>query len=93
MSYMHVFLFFLLFIVINLHNRFILSLLSIWNHEWIQKVLPEGVNSDNVFFLFFVLFVFFRFFMRGKRIQIALKADYHRPASEMPLNGVSLAGR
>ena len=24
------------------------------------------------------------FFIRGKRIQIALKADHHRPASEMP---------
>ena len=33
------------------------------------------------------------FFVRGERIQIALKAGHHRHASETPLNGVSLAGR
>ena len=31
--------------------------------------------------------------MGGKKIQIALKAGHHRPASETPLDGVSLAGR
>ena len=40
-------------------------------------------NSDNVFFFFF----------KGERIQISLKAGHHRPASETPLNGVSLACR
>ena len=39
-------------------------------------------NPDNVFFLF-----------KGERIQISLKAGHHRPASETPLNGVSLACR
>ena len=38
--------------------------------------------SDNVFSL-----------MRGERIQILLKAGHHRPVSEMPLNGVLLAGQ
>ena len=38
-------------------------------------------NSNNVFM------------MRGKRIQIALKASHHRLASETPLNGVSQVGR
>ena len=35
----------------------------------------------------------FFFFIKGKRIQIALKAGHHRPASETPLNGVALVGR
>ena len=39
-------------------------------------------NSDNVFFFFL---------FKGERIQISLKAGHHRPASETPLNGVSLA--
>ena len=29
-------------------------------------------------------FVFLFFFVWGERIQIALKADHHRPASKMP---------
>ena len=33
----------------------------------------------------------FFFFLKGERIQISQKAGYHRPASETPLNGVSLA--
>ena len=33
------------------------------------------------------------FFFKGERIQISLKADHHQPASETPLNGVSLACR
>ena len=40
------------------------------------------------------------FFMSGERVQIAIKAGNHRPASETPfkwrfagLNGVSLVGR
>ena len=40
-------------------------------------------TSDNVFFFFF----------KGERIRISLKAVHHRPASETPLNGVSLACR
>ena len=35
----------------------------------------------------------FSSFFKGVRIQISLKADHHRPASETPLNGVSLACR
>ena len=31
--------------------------------------------------------------MRGGRIQDPLLAGHHRPASETPLNGVSIAGR
>ena len=34
---------------------------------------------------------FFFFFFKGERIQISQKAGHHRPASETPLNGVSLA--
>ena len=33
------------------------------------------------------------FFFKGERIQISLKAGQHRPASETPFNGVSLAQR
>ena len=36
---------------------------------------------------------FFPFFFKGERIQISLKVGHHRPASEAPLNGVSLACR
>ena len=36
---------------------------------------------------------FFPFFFKGERIQISLKAGHHRPASEAPSNGVSLACR
>ena len=35
----------------------------------------------------------FFFFLKGERIQISLKAGHHRPASETPFNGVSLACR
>ena len=35
----------------------------------------------------------FFFFFKGERIQISLKAGHHRPASETPFNGVSLACR
>ena len=38
------------------------------NHAQIQKVLPEGSNSDEVFFVLF--------FFRRKTIQIALKAGH-----------------
>ena len=34
-----------------------------------------------------------RTFFKGERIQISLKGGHHRPASETPLNGVSLACR
>ena len=64
------------------------------------KFCQRGSNSDKFvcFFLFvccfFFVFFFFFFFggglMRGKRIQIALRAVHHQPASETPLNGVSL---
>ena len=33
---------------------------------------------------FFFSFSFFFFLMRGKKIQITLKAGHHRPASETP---------
>ena len=36
---------------------------------------------------------FFSSFFKGERIQISLKTGHHRPASETPLNGVSLACR
>ena len=48
-------------------------------HVRIQKVLSEGSNTDNVFYL-----------MRGERIKISLKVGQYRPASEMAFNGVSL---
>ena len=35
----------------------------------------------------------FFFFFKGERIQLSLKAGHHRPASETPFNGVSLACR
>ena len=44
-----------------------------------RKFCQRGSNPDNVFFFFF-----FFFLVRGKRIQIALKAGHHRPASETP---------
>ena len=70
-----------------------------------RKFCQRGSNSDNGYsiylFLFIYLFYFFFFFfdddffflIRGERIQIALNAGHHRPASETPLNDVSLAGR
>ena len=48
------------------------------HHARIQKALPEEVRH---------------FFIRGKRIQIALKAGHHWPASETPLSGISLGYR
>ena len=39
------------------------------------------------------LWRFFFFFFKGERIWISLKAGHHRPTSETPLNGVSLACR
>ena len=50
--------------------------------SWIPFGSYLDPNSDNVFF--FLLF-------KGERIQISQKAGHHRPTSEMPLNGVSLA--
>ena len=49
--------------------------------SWIPDGSHLDPNSDNVFFFFF----------KGERIQISQKAGHHRPASETPLNGVSLA--
>ena len=40
-----------------------------------------------------ILTTVFFFFFKEERIQISLKAGHHRPASETPLNGVSLACR
>ena len=51
--------------------------------SWIPFGSDLDPNSDNVFFVFF----------KGERIQISLKAGHHRPASETPLNGISLACR
>ena len=51
--------------------------------SWIPFGSDLDPNSDNVFFFFF----------KGERIQISLKAGHHRPASETPFNGVSLACR
>ena len=51
-------------------------------HGWIQKVLPEGSNSDVFFFLLL-------FFYVGRGSKIALKADNNRHASKRHLNGVS----
>ena len=42
-----------------------------------RKLCQRGSNSDNVLF-------FSSFSMRGKRIQITIKAGQHRPASETP---------
>ena len=50
------------------------------NHLRIQKVLPEGVQLDVVVFLF----CFFDEGKQEKRIQKALKAGHHPPASETP---------
>ena len=50
--------------------------------SWIPFGSDLDPNSDNVFFFF-----------KGERIQISLKAGHHRPASETPFNGVSLACR
>ena len=41
-----------------------------------RKFCQRGSNSD--FFVFF--------FVRGERIQIALKAGHHQPASETPID-------
>ena len=57
-----------------------------------RRFCQSESNFDNVFFLGL---------MRGERIQIPLKAGYHRPASETPfkpaakrhVNGVLLAGQ
>ena len=51
--------------------------------SWIPFGSDLDPNSDNIFFFFF----------KGERIQISLKAGHHRPASETPFNGVSLACR
>ena len=48
-----------------------------------QKVLREGVQIWQRCFSWWGV---------RNQIQIPLKADHHRPASETPLNGVSLAG-
>ena len=50
--------------------------------SWIPFGSDLDPNSDIVFFFFF---------FKGERIQISQKAGHHRPASETPLNGVSLA--
>ena len=50
------------------------------------STLSVGSQFDNVFFCL-------QFIRRGERIQITPKAGNHRPTSETPLNGVSLAGR
>ena len=50
--------------------------------------LPE-FHSDLIWIL--TLTTFFFFFFKGERIQISQKAGHHRPASETPLNDVSLA--
>ena len=49
-----------------------------------RKFCQSGSNFDNVFFFSF---------MRGGKIKIPLLAGRHRPASETPYNGVSLACR
>ena len=56
------------------------------------KFCQRGSNSDNVFF--FVVF-FFSFFSswRENGSKVPLRAGHHRPTSETPLNGVSLACR
>ena len=51
--------------------------------SWIPFGSDLDPNSDNVFIFFF----------KGERIQISLKAGHHWPASETPLNGVSMAWR
>ena len=59
--------------------------LNWWNIiSWIPFGSDLDPNSDNVFF---------PSFFKGERIQISLKAGHHRPASEAPLNGISLACR
>ena len=64
---------------------FMVLTMHIQLHERVQKVLSEGSNSDG--FCFDLLFV------RGERIQIALKKGHHRLSAKRHLNGVSLAGR
>ena len=54
---------------------------GLFSHARIQKVLTRGGPTLPTNFY------------EGKGIQIALKAGHHRPASETPLNGVSLAVR
>ena len=57
-----------------------------------RKFCLRVSNSDNVFFYPFFIFTN----NSAHQCQIALRADYHRPASETPfkyLNGVSLVGR
>ena len=51
-----------------------------------RKFCQKGSDSDNVFFS-----SFFSFFMRGERIQIALKAGHYQPASEPPWNAGLIA--
>ena len=51
--------------------------------SWIPFGSDLDPNSNNVFFFFF----------KGERIQISPKAGHHRPASETPFHGVSLACR
>ena len=56
-------------------------------HARIQKVLSEGVQLWQRNFLFYFML------MIGGWSKISLKAGHHRPTSETPLNGVSLACR
>ena len=46
-------------------------------HEWIQKILSDGVQLCGFVFVFFSL-------IRGERIKIPIKAGHYRPASEKP---------
>ena len=54
----------------------------------IQKILARGGPTLTSFFLYF----YFIILMRGKRIQIALNAGHHLPASETPFKWLSAGG-
>ena len=56
---------------------------------YIDETFFPRFHSDLIWIR--TLTTFFIFFFKGERIQISLKAGQHRPASETPLNGVSLA--
>ena len=48
----------------------------------LESFVRGGPTLTGFCYCFF--FLFFSFFMRGERIQIALKVGHHQPASKMP---------
>ena len=62
------------------------------DHARVQKVLSEGNQHDNVFFVFFLFVCCFFSLMRGGRTQIPRLAGLQRPASEMPFKWRFVSG-